>query len=204
VGKEALFRLQMGDTVHAAFHHFIRVSLFPQGRYRYGLPYGICWRSNDGEGWYVGGCNRVNRMTGDGVVYLYPDLRTALVGRWSNDCMRAAKLALVVGLETREGMPHPVTEKVASDTTTYVGDVSGYDVISRNPMLPDPYESARVAVTESSLPGGGEGLFAKRDLPSDVVVAFYNGIRFHDCHVRLGDQRPLHSFIRRFPFSAGL
>ncbi len=51
------------------------------GRYRCGVPFGLCWRSNDGEGWYVGGCNRSGRMTGEGVVYLYPDLTTALVGR---------------------------------------------------------------------------------------------------------------------------
>jgi len=87
--------------------------LYIQGRYRHGLPYGLCWRSNDGEGWYVGGSNRVGRVTGDNIVYLYPDLRTALVGSWSNDCMRSAILSTVIGLETREGMPFPLVEKVA-------------------------------------------------------------------------------------------
>jgi len=51
-------------------------------------------------------------------------------------------------------------------------------------MLSDPYEAARVTVSQSTVPGGQEGLFAKRDLPAGAVVAFYNGIRFHDCHVR--------------------
>ncbi len=51
------------------------------GRYRHGVPHGACWRSNDGEGWYAGTCGRSGRMAGGDVVYLYPDLRTALVGR---------------------------------------------------------------------------------------------------------------------------
>ena len=29
----------------------------------------------------------------------------------------------------------------------------------------------------SSIPGGGEGLFARKDLEADLVVCFYNGIR---------------------------
>lgn len=51
------------------------------GRYRHGLPYGPCWRSNDGESWMYGVTNRAGRMHGDDVIYLYPDLHMALVGR---------------------------------------------------------------------------------------------------------------------------
>jgi histone-lysine N-methyltransferase SETD7 len=134
-------------------------------------------------GWYVGGCNRVGRVTGDAVVYLYPDLKTALVGRWSNDCLRSAVLATVVGLETREGMPFPMVERVAGEATVFTADVSGYTNICRQPLLADPYEAARVMVARSTLPEGQEGLFAKRNLLAGQVVAFYNGIRFHDCHV---------------------
>jgi hypothetical protein len=32
-------------------------------------------------------------------------------------------------------------------------------------------------VIESSIEGSGEGLFAKKDLDSNIVVCFYNGLR---------------------------
>ena len=160
------------------------------GRYRDGVPradgvVSVCWRSNDGgDGWLAGGCNRSGRMQGDAVVYLYPNLHMALVGRWQNDCMRSARLGRVVGMEEREGMPFPVVE-AEEDAQQFCLDVSGYTVISRFPMLRDPYEDALVECRQSNVPGSGEGLFAKADIPKGTVVAFYNGIRSHDCHVSM-------------------
>jgi hypothetical protein len=45
------------------------------------------------------------------------------------------------------------------------------------PLLPEPLEVASVRVGTSAVQGGGDGLFATRDLPAGAVVAFYNGIR---------------------------
>ncbi len=153
------------------------------GRYRSGVPQGVCWHSNDGEGWYVGTSNRCGRMTGDGVLYLYPDLHTALVGRWTNDVMKGALLSRVCDVTERDGYVFPVARDAGDQSCCYRSDVSGFSIISSTPHVPDPYEAALVRVGESSVPGGGEGLFAARDIPADTVVSFYNGIRFHDCHV---------------------
>ena len=49
----------------------------------------------------MGSCNRFGRMTGDDVVYLYPDLHTALVGSWSNDIMQVGRLSTVTGVTMR-------------------------------------------------------------------------------------------------------
>ena len=38
-----------------------------------------------------------------------------------------------------------------------------------------PFQNVEVVM--SSIPGGGEGLFARKDLEADLVVCFYNGIR---------------------------
>jgi len=152
------------------------------GRYDSGLPVGFCWRSNDGEGWYVGSCNRFGRMTGDDVVYLYPDLHTALVGSWNNDVMRAGRLSVVTGITMKEGYMYPTTAPAKNKDMTYRTDISGFSVISATPLEPDPYEVSLVRVGESTVPGSGEGLFAARDIPSGTVLSFYNGVRFHDCH----------------------
>ena len=44
-------------------------------------------------------------------------------------------------------------------------------------LLPDPYETSMVEVRQSSVPGAEEGLFARRDVVPDTVLAFYNGVR---------------------------
>lgn len=172
------------------------------GRYRSGLPHGICWHSSDGEGWYVGTSNRCGRMTGDEVVYLYPgkpksasynhskinlvylDFHTVLVGTWDNDVMRSGVLSKTVGITSREGYVYPLTV-VQNIERVYRTDVSGYSVISLTPRDPDPYEALMVRCDVSTVPGGGEGLFAEKDIPAGTVVSFYNGIRFHDCHVTI-------------------
>ena len=49
-------------------------------------------------------------------------------------------------------------------------------LMCKNLMVPDPYELNTVVVYKSKMQGGGEGLFAKVDLPAHRIVAFYNGI----------------------------
>ena len=77
----------------------------------------------------------------------------------------------------------PITTPAKNTDMTYRTDISGFSVISATPLEPDPYEVYLVRVGESTVPGGGEGLFATRDIPSGTVLSFYNGVRFHDCHV---------------------
>ena len=154
------------------------------GRYRFGIPFGNCWRSNDHQGWYYGSTNRAGRMTGDKVIYLYPDLHMALVGQWQNDVMKGARLAKVSGVQFIEGLLAPVVHLVSDCDKEFHMDVSGFSKISSQPLIRDPYEAKFVRVDPSNLANGGEGLFAKRNLSANSVVAFYNGIRFHDCHVR--------------------
>ena len=51
------------------------------------------------------------------------------------------------------------------------------DSICKEPLLPDPYESHYCQIKQSKIKGAKEGLFAKRDLPKDFIVCFYNGVR---------------------------
>ena len=44
------------------------------------------------------------------------------------------------------------------------------------PLLADPYERLWVEVRQSTVPGGGDGLFARRDVPAETVVSFYHGL----------------------------
>ena len=58
-------------------------------------------------------------------------------------------------------------------------DISTRTCISRQPLLPDAWESSLVEARKSGIdhPVAGEGLFAKIDLSHGRIVALYNGIR---------------------------
>ena len=56
----------------------------------------------------------------------------------------------------------------------------------------DPYESTVVEVRKSLLPGANDGLFAKRDIMSGEVLAFYSGYIIHcDVSLRALDRREM-------------
>ncbi len=97
--------------------------------------------------------------------------------------MLQGKLSKVVSITHVDGFPFPTVAPPPPSSPHFSLDVSGYSTISSSPLVPDPYELCRVFVRESEVPGGGQGLFAKTELPAGAVVAFYNGVRFHDCHV---------------------
>ena len=56
-------------------------------------------------------------------------------------------------------------------------EVSSLNWICSNLLQRDPYEDQNIRVMKSGLEMAGEGVFAKKDLPPDTIVAFYNGIR---------------------------
>ena len=41
----------------------------------------------------------------------------------------------------------------------------------------DVYERSLVAVGQSGVAGGGEGLFAREEIPANTVCSYYNGVR---------------------------
>jgi histone-lysine N-methyltransferase SETD7 len=60
------------------------------------------------------------------------------------------------------------------------------ECFSMFPLLPDPYEQDRIYVQDSRLPGAQEGMFAKRVIKSDEIVAWYSG---HKLPIALVDRR---------------
>ena len=44
-------------------------------------------------------------------------------------------------------------------------------------MLRDRYEESMVYLDRSTIPGAGEGLFARKDVSLHTIVAFFNGLK---------------------------
>ena len=114
------------------------------------------------------------RLTGNGIAYIYPDHKHALVGSFVDGVLKKAKWGFLKN-SINDGQPEIVLDY--KNTEMLEHDESTCNCISRFPLVPDLYEQERVYVAMSGIPSAGEGLFARVNLPEGEVVSFYNGVR---------------------------
>ncbi|XP_061408422.1 histone-lysine N-methyltransferase SETD7 isoform X1 [Lethenteron reissneri] len=181
---QAVYTAEDGSTVHGTYVdgelHGSAREYDPEGRitfrgqYRDNLRCGLCWIYFSDGGRLVGEVNSDGEMTGDQVAYVYPDGRTAFYGRFSDGEMISAQPAIILGLDKNE-KPRFEVDKGAGPILCL--DKSTSTVISSQPLCADLYEKDRVCVGQSLITGAAEGLFAKVDMETGTVAAFYNGTR---------------------------
>lgn len=119
------------------------------------------------DGSSLEGCWVDDLFQGHENIYRYPDGVSMLKGIWDEGVMVAA---------TFIGAPNHSTKKKYKKFKFFYDPSTDVD-ISRNPLIEDPYEEDRVVVKQSTVPGGGQGLFARCDLPRGSTVAYYTGLR---------------------------
>ena len=82
------------------------------GQYRRGRPSGFCWSAVLGRAWLVGWLDSQGEMTGE-LAYIYPDLRTAIVGQFCQGKLVSGFQSRVVGLSYNSGLVAPLFEKMS-------------------------------------------------------------------------------------------
>mgnify|MGYP001161651556 FL=1 len=151
------------------------------GTYQKGKPWGMCWEYREGGGFLVGKVDPSNgEFSGDeGIAYLYPDLSTALLGAFVGGTMKAAKSTRLIGvtLDPSTQIMTPVFAQTLPHQPVMRYSKATAESIGHQPMVSDPYEDCTVRVRSSGVEGGGDGLFAQKDLAKGSMVAFYNGVR---------------------------
>ena len=125
---------------------------------------GVIWGEVDSQG----------LLTGENIGYIYPDLKHALVGSFDNGVMQKA-LPAILKNDVNEAIPKYEFNSTYVEAISY--DKSTRHCISKWPLICDAYEQERVYVKKCSINDKEEGLFAKKRLPANEVVSFYNGIR---------------------------
>jgi len=145
------------------------------GHYAAGKPKGVCWTAIKGGGWIIGRQDSKAEYTGDNIAFLYPDLSTALVGKFLQGILVSARSAVVASSSLVDGVLVPSYSFLSDQKFSYWP--STLDRVLCPPHQRDPYETRLVRVGTSQMDGGGEGLFAKRFIASGTIVAFYNGVR---------------------------
>ena len=82
------------------------------GQYRQGRPRGFCWSAVLGQAWLVGWQDSQGEMTGD-LAYIYPDLKTAIVGQFFRGKLVSGFHSRVVSLSYNSHLLAPVFEKMS-------------------------------------------------------------------------------------------
>jgi len=149
------------------------------GHYAEGVPVGICWQAVLGKAWLVGQLDTFGQMTGSDVAFLYPDLKTALVGEFRNGELVSAFHAIVTDIHEELGLLIPSFEKLSK--TEFRQWPSSRQDITCPHHLRDPYEDQLVEVCTSEVSGGGDGLRTKANIPAGTLVAYYHGLRMNAC-----------------------
>jgi len=162
-------------VLHGFCRHFDgKNSLSFVGMYRNGKAFGTCWKIVRGGGCVVGVVDEEGELTGMNIAYIYPDFNTALVGNFKDGVLVGGQASKVIKVTT-DNFCIKVPQFATPDGNLYRRELSTYDFVTDSPNLPDPYESSTVQVLTSRVPGANEGLFARKDIQPNTVLAFYHG-----------------------------
>ena len=138
------------------------------------------------DGFLYGKIDGLGGLTGSDVLFVYPDFETGLFGTFDNDELVVGRAVDIVGEKCVEGVKQvEVVEKEDGDTV-WERTSEGMDRkhMGRFATVMDPFEKKSVYVSMSSIPGAGEGLFARsRMTPGDLVSYFGGWKTFHSSMV---------------------
>jgi histone-lysine N-methyltransferase SETD7 len=115
------------------------------------------------------------------MAFLYPDLKTGLYGVFSCGRMVSAGPAAVQLATKRDNICCLQFKRLTG--SGYNFDLATKQIISSRPLLRDPYEMEYVVVALCKDIHKGEGLFARKYVPANTILAFYNGVKLEgkDC-----------------------
>jgi len=161
------------------------------GSYRSGIPSGLCWESVLGGFWRVGWLDSDGEFTGKGIAMIYPDLKTAIVGKYKCGQLVTGAWSRVKTVTDHcghsgkqdDGLLVPAFETMSN--TIFKQWPSKKLEMTNPPHLRDPYEDQMVEVCSSSISGSGEGLRVKQDVEPGTIVAYYHGLR-----MKASDENP--------------
>ncbi|EGG13759.1 histone-lysine N-methyltransferase [Cavenderia fasciculata] len=126
------------------------------------------------DGGKIHGIWKSSQMDGQ-CTYYYPDHRFSIKGKWKDGDFVSGRAIAPKGVPPIDDDVVEIKRDEATDT-----------LISSDPLQADPYEQHYVFVAPSTIPNSNEGLFAKRDIPANRLVSFYNGLRIDP---KIADER---------------
>ena len=155
------------NHLHGFTRLYAKKELRKFGFYCMGKPHGHWWTLIEGGGVII--------TSETESAYLYPDFKTALLGKFEETTLISAQATTLAQVVEENRLLIPLFHDPQGPV--YKRDVSNLEYMTNEPLLRDPFESQMVEVRKSSVPGANDGLFARIDVSAGQILAFYNGIR---------------------------
>jgi hypothetical protein len=139
---------------------------------------GPAWLFKTGGGVLTGILDSNGELTGDNLVFSYPDFRTALKGHFVKAEMIQTREAEITGIyfDPETSIPVLIAEIVEGNPDVFLYSKSSKTTIN-DPLIQDPFEKKMIYIATSKIEGAGLGAFIRRPAKKGSVIAFYNGIR---------------------------
>jgi histone-lysine N-methyltransferase SETD7 len=128
-----------------------------------------------GGSWLYGNVDDIGEFTGDQIAYIYPDLNTALFGKFVNGTMIDASEAKIVGSKCNDDGIKTLTFVKLKGPNYYYDPPSNVS-FKRDPLKGDPLDEKYVKINLSKIsPTVGDGAFAKTAVPKNTSFSMYTG-----------------------------
>ena len=117
-------------------------------------------------------------LTGNNISYIYPDMETALLGKFKDRKMQNAKESVVLDLGCHESGLLYVSRYSTPDYKSlhyYYEAPNNVSFGSGPPRALDPYENKWLELRDANNANMGEGVFTKRDIEPYTLISSYNG-----------------------------
>ena len=109
-------------------------------------------------------------------MFVYPDLETALIGKFQNGVMKYASPAKVTSERCKNGLKEIKVSILKSTTPMYKYIKPTKHLITNKPTLQDPLEERNVFVSTSKVITAEYGLFAKKNFEVGQLLSYYSGV----------------------------
>ena len=117
-------------------------------------------------------------ITGDNISYIYPDMETALLGKFKDRKMQNAQESVLLDLRCSENGLMYVYRYSTPDSKSphyYYEPPSNVSFGSGPPGALDPYEYKWLELRDANNKSMGEGVFTKINIKPDTLISSYNG-----------------------------
>ena len=117
-------------------------------------------------------------ITGNNISYIYPDMETALLGRFKYGKMQDAQESILLDLKCNRGGLLYVSQYSKPDSRSphyYYEPPNNVSFGSGPPGAVDPYEHKWLELRSANNANMGQGVFTKIDIEPHTLVSSYNG-----------------------------
>ena len=106
-------------------------------------------------------------------MFIYPDLKTALIGSFNDGIMKAARQTKIISERCNKGIKEIKLARPKTSSSLLRYFRPNQIRIAHQPTVMDALDKRNIYIKTGEF---GDSVFAKRDIPSGEIVAYYSGL----------------------------